>query len=151
MDWATKFESYAETADGNEDALPSETTEEQGDREKLEADILAIAAEEDVQTALQKLLLSTPAEGELSILQEAAGRRQELKRQFLRGVQAILDASGDRRLEASHDMVSRLREEDNAFDVVGWFFMEAGHQRMEADDEQIKLLARIFGESTMST
>ena len=60
----TKAPSYADTAEGNEGTLPSDTTEIGCDREKLEADILAIAAEEDVQTALQKLLLSTPAEGD---------------------------------------------------------------------------------------
>ncbi|KAK3709284.1 hypothetical protein LTR37_011022 [Vermiconidia calcicola] len=142
MDWATKFESYAETADGNEGTLPSDTTEIGCDREKLEADILAIAAEEDVQTALQKLLLSTPAEGDSQFCK----KQLELKRQFLRGVQAILDASGDRRLETSHDMVSRLREEESALDVVEWFFTEAEHQRKEADDAQVELLASIFGE-----
>ena len=43
-------------------------------------------------------------------------------------------------------MVSRLREEESALDVVEWFFTEAEHQRKEADDAQVELLASIFGE-----
>lgn len=82
-----------------------------------------------------------------STIQESAGKPVLLKREFDRGVRAILNASSDKRLETSHWMLSKIQKTEEWDEVVEWFFEEAGHQSSEADVADAKVIASIFGVS----
>jgi hypothetical protein len=102
--------------------------------------------------ALRQYLLETGKDelnAQQSTMQQAArygtGR---LKQEFMEGVRIVLEASGDRRLEVMHWMFGRLwedREEVTDIEIVEWFFVEAEHVILEADDHEAEEIERIFG------
>ena len=60
----------------------------------------------------------------------------------------MLEASGDRRLEVMHWMLGRLwedREEVTDVEIVEWYFSEAQHMVLEADEDEAKEVDHIFG------
>jgi hypothetical protein len=132
--------------------LPIESLIPHNGRSKLEDHILFFAGSRVVQTALRQYLLETGKDelhAQHSTMQQAArydtGR---LKQQFMEGVRLVLEASGDRRLEVMHWMLGRLwedRAEVTGVEIVEWFFVEAEHVIMEADEDEAKEVERIFG------
>ena len=120
------------------------------DREQLEADIIAIAATQEVQDALEEWagLMAGEynyPEAPPSTIQDAAQNPEERKREFERGVKAILSASSDMRLQTFHWMLCEEQKAGNSGDIVECFFFEAEHQTTEAEEEEAEVIARIFG------
>jgi hypothetical protein len=131
---------------------PEENSDEDCSRARLEADVLAIAANGKVVVALQQLLSTSASSssGDHGTLQQAAkGSRSRLRSAFSRGVRALLSASGDKRLEVSHWTVHRLWSEGDVSELVAWFFREAQCLAQEADEVESRVLAEIFGMEMM--
>jgi hypothetical protein len=121
-------------------------------RSKLEDHILSFAGSRVVQLALRQYLLGTGKNESTALhctLQQAARNgKGSLKQEFMEGVRIVLAASGDRRLEVMHWMLGRLwedREEVTDVEIVEWFFVEAEHVILEADEDEAKGVERIFG------
>ena len=102
-----------------------------------------------MQVALRQHLIETGKDepnAQRSTIQRAAGKVGEsLKQAFVEGIRVLLDDSCDRRLEVTHWMVQRLREEATSVDLVEWFFREAESQVLEADESEAKEVERMFG------
>ena len=137
---------FEDTA-GADHVLPFESLIDVSGRKKLESDVLAIAVSSNVQMALKEVFSMQLLNENQSGIQAAAKSPQALKRVFEYGVRALLNASCDRRLEISHWTVSTLQREGKASDIMEWFFIEAESQMLEAGDEDVELIGRIFGMS----
>ncbi len=119
-------------------------------RSKLEDDILFFAGSRAVQLALRQYLTGKDeSTAQHSTMQQAASNgKGRLKQAFMDGVRLVFEASGDRRLEVMHWMLGRLwedREEVTDVEIVEWFFVEAEHVIVEADEDVAKEVERIFG------
>lgn len=121
---------------------------ERFDRETLEADILTVARDKFVQRALQgyaKAIASDHYAVRHSTIASAANHPKGLKQELERGLQAILSASCDKRLETFHWMIKRLERERSASDVLDCVFDEAESQMNEAESPGKEVIGSVFG------
>jgi len=114
---------------------------------ELEKSLLAIASKSAVAAELHRLLSAAeelPRE-ERGSIHGVAGSKKAVRAELRKGVRALMEAMGDKRLEVSEVMVQSLWSETDVKGLVEWFFREAAHLAQKVEGEEAEKIEGVFG------